>query len=489
MNVNKSILCFFGFAIATLQSGGQAWSEDGPIEPYLAYVAREGLHTRCGPSADFYQTDPLKAGQAVEVYLETDNGWLGIRPPNNSFCWLQSDQVNVADDESTGTVTEAGAVAWIGTHLGRARQYRWQVQLDAGEQVSIIGTAKRPGPEGDEVWYRIVPPSGEFRWIHESDLVDSPDLVEHRSSIKRERTLAAEDYDASQPASSNAASRTEVDVDLPVGSGLARRETAPRLNRISEDGFEERESSGIDIAMSAPLPPADDVQPTSGSSLRDWLLGGPLRKQRTPTTISADGLQPIDRPQLSAIQPATFASSTPAYSAPETIVGADLEMLRTELSRAMAAGARVEQVEPLRARCLQISQAEGNNVDRGRAALMLRRIEEYQQIARRRDGDPVPQAVASQPQTNQVGEAAETGELTRFDRQGQLVKVYSARPDVPPFALLDTAGQTLCYVTPVPGINLRRYLNQEVGLYGRMAFDTSLETPHLIAEQAVRLRR
>src|SRR6056297_1818014 len=126
-----------------------SWAEDGPVEPYRAFVAREGEFTRCGPAGEFYQADPLRAGEEVEVYLETEDGWLGIRPPENSFCWIQSDQIRVDEDATTGTVIDAAAVAWIGTHLGRAKTYRWQVRLERGETVTIIGTARRQGPEGD----------------------------------------------------------------------------------------------------------------------------------------------------------------------------------------------------------------------------------------------------------------------------------------------------------------------------------------------------
>ena len=63
--------------------------------------------------------------------------------------------------------------AWIGTHLGRARTYRWQVQLAEGEPVTVIGKSEREGPDGPQLWYRIVPPSGEYRWIHRDQIVNS----------------------------------------------------------------------------------------------------------------------------------------------------------------------------------------------------------------------------------------------------------------------------------------------------------------------------
>ena len=45
-------------------------------------------YTRCGPADDYYRTDPLRQGQELQVYTETDDGWLGIRPPKESFCWV-----------------------------------------------------------------------------------------------------------------------------------------------------------------------------------------------------------------------------------------------------------------------------------------------------------------------------------------------------------------------------------------------------------------
>ncbi|MFM7927594.1 MAG: hypothetical protein ACKO9Q_07745, partial [Pirellula sp.] len=46
---------------------------------------------RCGPGSDYYPTDVLSKGTAVEVYIETDDGWSGIRPPSGSHNWVQAD--------------------------------------------------------------------------------------------------------------------------------------------------------------------------------------------------------------------------------------------------------------------------------------------------------------------------------------------------------------------------------------------------------------
>jgi len=154
-------------------------TDDGSVasEPFVVFVAQEEAYTRCGPSDEFYRTDPLRYGQELEVYVETVDGWLGVRPPENSFCWIPADDVELSSDGETAVVLEDGTVAWIGTHLGRARKYRWQVQLAKGEPITIIGRSEREGPDGPRLWFRTVPPSGEFRWVHSKQVVPNAEAL------------------------------------------------------------------------------------------------------------------------------------------------------------------------------------------------------------------------------------------------------------------------------------------------------------------------
>lgn len=502
----QQIVALIVLATAAFCSGESAAQEsaDLSLQPYVAYVARDGEHTRCGPADSYYKTDPLKAGQEVEVYLETSDDWLGIRPPENSFCWLQSDQVQVEEDEVTGTIVDSGAYSWIGTHLGRAQKYSWQVRLDQGEEVTIIGTARRDGPDGEEFWYRIVPPPGEFRWLHRSQIVYSPDEVEltkpkpkplpnrqlatneNRPQTKpneqERQPSAAVNLTTEQTVKSEPISKiTEDAIDLlgedsPIGSGLAVR-SRPAPPSSAEPAVAQQ---------SAWVGENQRPLPSQGSNM------APALNNNIASVAHVDsGFENNVAPALNSVIP------TGQTYRPQTELGtANVEALQLELSRAMASDATAIQIQPLRDRCAQISTGGPDAVTRGRAALLLRRIEEYQRIVIKRTGS---QSSVAQVSTNvgmssghssdPVATDAATGAETSFDRQGWLVKVYSARPNSPPYAVTDSAGRTLSYVTPVPGINLRRYLNQEVGLYGRVAYDTSLETPHLIAEQAVRVRR
>lgn len=516
-------------------------AQEPALAPYRAYVARPGEYARCGPGAEFYMTDSLEAGEAVDVYLETADGWLGIRPPDASFCWVQSDQIQVAGDESIGIVTDGSAVAWIGTQLGRARKYRWQVRLQEGEEVTVIGTANRPGPDGDELWYRIVPPAGEFRWVHQSQVVESPGEVQRfdERSQRRQTGALASDVDGKRPVEAGARDTSDESRDR---EAIVRREDrnpreakSPRENVTRDESAqsvletdepigsglvesEPRGSEGIDVLRS--LLAAGRPDPPTAAPNAGELAEADVRVRSTEVLPAstfprdAGGLTPTARPDLAplhargldeVLQGARFKPS-------DHITTADVAELRTELSRAMAQRARAMEVEAVRQRAAQISIEATNSIERGRAAILLKRIEEYQLVASRRDAAQdrqvqpasatLPMGAGTNGDTAGAGQsepAADRGVIVQtpgaqarsgeFDRQGWLVRVYSARAGAPPYAITDANGRTLAYVTPVPGMNLNRYLNQQVGLYGRHAQDTSRETPHLFAEQVVRLRR
>ena len=178
--INASWLSVFApIAIACVANWTSLQADDGSLasDPYVVFVAEDEAYARCGPSDEHYRTDPLRYGQELEVYVETADGWLGVRPPDESFCWVPADAVEIANDGDTAVVTEDRTVAWIGTHLGRARQFRWQVQLATGEPVTVIGKGEREGADGPRLWYRIVPPSGEFRWVHQSQIAESAEQL------------------------------------------------------------------------------------------------------------------------------------------------------------------------------------------------------------------------------------------------------------------------------------------------------------------------
>ena len=70
----------------------------------------------------------------------------------------------------------------------------------------------------------------------------------------------------------------------------------------------------------------------------------------------------------------------------------------------------------------------------------------------------------------------------RFDGVGRLMANQPRNLGAPPFVLLDAAGRIVTYVTPAPNINLRSYVNKQVGVNGQRGYIADLQKPHLNAQ-------
>ncbi len=177
---------------------------DLTADPFVVQVESDGGYARCGPSEDSYETDPLRRGQSLDVYVQTPDGWLGVRPPENSFCWVPADAVEMQNSKQSGTIIEDGTAVWIGTHLEKKPKHQWQVKLATGEPITVISRSKRQGPDGPQLWFRIVPPSGEYRWVHRSQVV----MNEQGADKKDQETLAQDSSTEARTVQPRARSKT-----------------------------------------------------------------------------------------------------------------------------------------------------------------------------------------------------------------------------------------------------------------------------------------
>jgi len=143
--------------------------------PYKAYVLTDDTPVRSGPADTDYPTEKLKAGMEVEVYRHHPGGWCAIRPLESSFSWVSGRDLKVGDDGLAEVTGDRVAVA-VGSQLSDARDVT-QVHLDRGEIVALRGTKQPVASPAGAVWYKITPPSGEFRWILRKDIDPDPGAV------------------------------------------------------------------------------------------------------------------------------------------------------------------------------------------------------------------------------------------------------------------------------------------------------------------------
>ena len=555
---------------------------DLTFEPYSIYVAVPKAYARCGPADDYYRTDPLRQGQELEVYAETDDGWLGIRPPKESFCWVPAETVEKNSDQASGVIIEDRTVAWIGTHLGRARTYRWQVQLAAGEPVTVIGKSEREGPDGPQLWYRIVPPSGEYRWIHRDQIVNSSEELvalmrgdAPQDNIKvfprdrpaeNERAVTASRPDPSGKADNPAdaeqgvgesilardtlSAAQDVSENTAVGSGLAddwrasdhqhRTNSVISLSSSNQNSVSSISNIGrprlVDI-NSTPAAPDANQQPVDSSWVaatapergRNSNLGTPA-SLLAPTPVPAYGILPargfgnphpaesvmtasaqqvLPNRVIPAAKKLTYVSTQRLNQIENETRQADIEQLGLIFSRLMASRATAAEAAPVARAAYSLAGSASDPLVAGRARMLSERVEQYRQVAHRRDGEvvlrnhglpavsnnsnypvlPAAHVTPTVPASNAgpLYQGSAQSEATKLvNATGYLVQVYSARTNSPPFALTDNSGRTIAYVTPIPGVNLRPHLNHRVSVFGNRGFLTGLGTPHLLATQAVR---
>lgn len=149
------------FALAALPSS--LIGAENPF-PYKAYVSADNVNVRSGPGQSYYATDALKEGQEVEVYKHEPGGWCAIRPPAGSFSWISSHHIKPTRD-NLAVVTEENAAVRIGSKFRDVRDVI-HVRLHKNEVVEVLEAPRGTGGGGANNWYKIAPPSGEFRWVN-----------------------------------------------------------------------------------------------------------------------------------------------------------------------------------------------------------------------------------------------------------------------------------------------------------------------------------
>lgn len=193
------------FVLATVCTLGQDAKPNAPSSstskaPQIRFVSSSQAEVFAGPGQDFYPTSILKSGQSIEVHQETDDAWLAIAPPTGSFSWLPASQGLLLPGGRVVEVTEKSAVSWIGTSLGTAKQYRWQVKLERGQQLAVMGeqTIVDPVSGSKALWYKISPPPGEYRWIQAkaTSLQTPPEMPDASASERLVASNASESEEA-----------------------------------------------------------------------------------------------------------------------------------------------------------------------------------------------------------------------------------------------------------------------------------------------------
>ena len=450
-----------GFAWCHPVAGGEQ-----PLQATSAIVQREPAMVRSGPGSEFYPTQSLSVGDEVEVY-RYDGDWAAIRPPTGSFSWLSAEHVAPTDRYDVAQVQDGPVKTRVGSLLTQER-YVAYVTLQSGDRVKLLAPdAAADSAAADEEWLRIAPPAGEFRWIHRRDLDDGP------------ASTHAPDESA---VVSGAGSRHPHDAADPA-------ETTPNPSLQTS-------LHNLRQAIHAILP--DDASPDSGSTDRgpwDELPPGEIRLASAESPGPLED-EPADRrPPVSPDWSGNLAGQDPPGSpAPASFsLASELTRVAADLSQSVSQRPETWQLGPLQRRTQSIIDASDSPEVRDQGLQLLARIAQFEDL-QRRHRQLARQSSASRwsDSTAQRSPAprARPGSLPaidvkHYDGFGWLMPVASQNQRAPRYVLTDENGNILQFVTPSPGMNLRRYERKQVGVYGQRGFLPSLQQPHLVAERIV----
>jgi hypothetical protein len=144
-------------------------------------------------------------------------------------------------------------------------------------------------------------------------------------------------------------------------------------------------------------------------------------------------------------------------------------------------------------------------LDRGRARLVMERLDAFENLRKRQvqlDRGIVETSAATNDRpasdtTTPVPAPTESPKLEKinFAATGRLVPAHSQDPKAPKFALVDASGKAAYLIVPSPGVNLRRYEKQQVGIRGKRGADyrprrdPENPLPVLVADNVINLER
>jgi uncharacterized protein YgiM (DUF1202 family) len=412
--------------------------------PYEARVIVSGAQVQSGPGDNYYATDNLNQGDAVEVYREKPGGWLAIRPPEGSFSWIAARDL-ILKDSTIAEVAKDDVASRIGSRLND-RHNAAQVRLKKGEAVEILGDEMING----ERWYKISPPAGEFRWIQSS-------LVERTGPIQKgEPSPLSVAADGADP--------------HPVKQASATGPVTSATNVTTDSG-------------APPLLPV--TKPTDPATLATASKPPTTTATANPTSTATPPAQPAQTqpPQAGPVS----ATPQPATTQPTGDLNHDLSAIELRLSRMVAAPTNLWNTARLERDTAALMARAKTQPEREAVRATQEKINRFAEIGRRANQNSawVPgQQPTRLPSTAAVASSSPGGP---YDAEGILRPVVSRRPGAPQFALVDERGQVVSFVTATPDLNLQPYLGRRIGVVGNRGYIPEFQRNNVTAARVTPL--
>jgi hypothetical protein len=482
--------------------------------PYYASVAVTETSVRSGPGMEFYPTSQLWLGDKVEVYYETED-WCAIRPPIGSFSWVSAGYVDLGTN-NIGSVLAEGLASRIGSETTTLCN-TVQVKLKKEEKILVLDRMETPENIASPLWFKIVPPRGEFRWVSRDALMPSMfSQTPKQASPQRTITQVAYDYDNIESIDSigTGTQNEGINKPEPIIPPPTRpvKLPAPRLTDLPATETSSPKNTIIGLAnlppLSAKLASKQSEQNQTAHSAKESANELDLF-QKAFEELKEETRIVLTRPteewvfdilihrggELYEIAP-TDTDLEKVYHLVETLQRT--KAVRQEIAMRRQFRHGYLPTPPLLATQLSATpySANGSNISNGSSGYVSN------------SGAPAPmnpatlqsvsQSVSqSAPKTQTASKIATvvetsatapptTEKTTEFDLVGKLGEFQPLPKGHPPYALVNEQDEIICLVSPASGVDLRSYSGKTVGINGILGIFEKPNQPnrrHILARK------
>ena len=433
--------------------------------PYEAVVDGDGEYVRSGPGPNFYPTDKLQRGEKVMVHRHDPGGWCMIAPPAGSFSWIRAEHVQKSGNDR-GVLKANKVVVHVGSAINPDEFTTIQGNLSKGDAVEILGEKSFAFEDGSKLMYKVSPIKREWRWIPRKALVATDSI--------RSEPFPAEPPTRHKKSGGPVADHGELD----------------------PDAFAKPISTG-------PMPTDNENEGRRGAKSRPG-VASTLANNDAPNGLP-NRLDQIDQQFREMIQqePSTWNLSDIAAQYRTLDKEASQPAISNTIALRLDAVARYEKIHREYVEFLKLT-SETKQRDAQLASLQQQHESQLRSLG---GGTLSPSAVAQptlgagQPIASAVPGGASPGGTpsanapppanpTGFAGAGLVQPMSKTFPGGPQFALIAPSGKLLAYLQPTPGVDLRRYNGQSMGIVGDRQFrqDWGADTITVRGLQPVQLR-
>ncbi|MGL4595365.1 MAG: SH3 domain-containing protein [Thermoguttaceae bacterium] len=447
----RTIFSFFtiGFLIFAQIGTRVCTAEVTENGAFFASVISPEVAARSGPGFQFYETSLLRCGEIVEVFSEkmSEKGdWCAIRPPAGSFSWISGSYViqhpsgnNLSE---IGHVSADGLAARIGSELSSECE-TVQVRLKKGEKVRILDQKETPENPASPVWFKIAPPSGEFRWVPRSSL--SPVSLNINSTLTR-KSAASNHILQTRYDDNESAGPTSPPPIRPVQRKL-RPEQNGELTSTKAETIDDASKVAYAVRSEITLPnskPVDQFEKALQELHHETQLA---MMQPTEDWVFATLIQHGNRLIEQARTPQEIEK---VYHLVESLERTRSVRQTITMRRQFKTDALLPPpLNPLPAPNLSTGISYSGNSGAPAPLPPANRMTTANFRAEKSEGDAI--------RNQQVGNSDIFGKLGAFE---------NPPPGHPPYGIVNDRNEIICLITPVTGLDLTPYIGELIGING-----------------------